>query len=193
MIVTTPTQALAAATEDLAREAGALRVTVCEDAPGRRPIHVETLCEDASNLYDAACDMRDAIPDHEPGYDSDPERTRRAVSVVTALFLDADETFRKIDLRERMKGLDEVLLPRGGGWHPWLTIMRDEVRRCRRPVLSVANALIRSWRALAERPELRLGSATVERLNVAETSVAGESPALAGGSPGMQDIPRRSE
>jgi hypothetical protein len=88
-----------------------------------------------------------------------------------------------------MRALDEVLLPRGGAWHPWLTVMRDEVRRCRRPVLSVATALIRSWRVLAQRPELRLGSATVERLNVAETSGTHGGAELAH----VHQTPRRSE
>ena len=191
MNVVTPIQALAVATEDLAREADALRVTVCEDAPGRdRPIHVESLCEEASNFYDAAFDMHDAIPDAEPGSDLDPERARQAVNTVTSLYLHADESFRKIDSRERMRELDGVLLPRGGGWHPWLAVMRDEVRICRRPLLSVAAVLIRSWRELAQRPELRLGSATVERLSVGETSSGARgTPALAG----THETSRRSE
>jgi hypothetical protein len=192
MTITTPIQALAGATEDLVREAGALRVTVCEDSPGNRPIHVETLCEDAANLEDAAREMRDALPDADPATEPYPEHWRQAVATVTALYLHAEESFRRIDSRERMHGIDEVLLPRGGGWHPWLTIMRDEVRRCRRPILAVASALIRSWRDLAQRPEVRLGSATVERLNVSETSVVSATPELAGTAQ-MQDTPRRSE
>jgi hypothetical protein len=192
MTITTPIHALVRATDDLVREAGALRVTVCEDSPGNRPIHVETLCEDAANLEDAAREMREALPDADPAADPYPEQSREAVGTVTALYLHAEESFRKIDSRARMRGLDEVILPRGGAWHPWLTIVRDEVRRCRRPILAVASALIRSWRDLAQRPEVRLGSATVERLNVSETSVLSASPALAGPAE-MQDTPRRTE
>jgi hypothetical protein len=149
MSVTAPIEALTRAADELVRETAALHLTVCADAPSEdRPIHVETLCEDAANLRDAARELRGALPD---------------VTTATDRFFDIDDSFQRIDSRERMRGIDEVLLPRGGGWHPWIAVMRDEVRRCRPPIRGVANALIRAWRELAQRPA------------------------------GMPDIPRRSE
>jgi len=148
MSATLTHRTLAAAADELLHETAALRAIVCEDAPGDRPIHVETLCEDAANLHDAARELRGALPD---------------VAAASDRFLDADACLGGIDSRERMRGLDEVLLPRGGGWHPWIGVMRDEVRRCRAATRDVATALIRSWREQAPRPA------------------------------GVHDIPRRSE
>lgn len=130
-------ETLARAADELVHETAALRAIVCEDAPvGDRPIHVETLCEDASNLHEAARELRGALPD---------------VAAASDRFLDADACLGGIDSRERMRGLDEVLLPRGGGWHPWIGVMRDEVRRCRLAARNVASALIRTWREQAPR------------------------------------------
>jgi hypothetical protein len=149
MSATATIETLARAADAFVGETIALRANVCEDAPvADRPIHVEALCEDAANLHEAACELRGALPD---------------VAAASDRFLDADACLDGIDSRERMRELDEVLLPRGGAWHPWIGVMRDEVRRCRLAARDVANALIRSWRE--------------------------QGPELAG----MHDIPRRSE
>ena len=137
MSATLPLETLVRAADELVHETAALRATVCEDAPvGDRPIHVETLGEDAATLHDAACDLRAALPD---------------VEAAGERFLDADACLHELDARERMRALDEVLLPRGGAWHPWIAVMRDELRRCRLAVRSVANALIRAWHDIHRR------------------------------------------
>jgi hypothetical protein len=138
MSATAEPRTLAQAADELVHEAAALRAIVCEDAPLDRPIHVETLGEDAADLRDAACDLRGALPD---------------LRAASARYLDADACLARIDARERMRELDGVLLPRGGGWHPWIAVMRDQVRRCRQAIRGVANALIRAWHEIARRSE----------------------------------------